>query len=284
MFRKLVVVGVGLLGGSVALAARRHNLAREIVGYGRNKKKLRLAKRKKIIDDYVVQGDDIPDGVDFLILATPVQTIVPIVGSFLHSIEPGCIISDVGSVKEKIVRDAEKLLPDRVHFVGAHPIAGSEKSGAEAAVPGLFLGHRCIITPTRKTDPKALRKVSLFWRRVGAKVEIMDPHLHDRILAIVSHLPHVLAYTLVNSLSRHKLESVDLKRYCGGGFKDLTRIASSPPEIWRDICLDNRQAITKSIQDYIKHLEQLRRWIREGERTLLERDFARANQLRGAIL
>jgi prephenate dehydrogenase len=284
MFRKLVVVGVGLLGGSVALAARRHNLAREIVGYGRNKKKLRLAKRKKIIDDYVVQGDDIPDGVDFLILATPVQTIVPIVGSFLHSIEPGCIISDVGSVKEKIVRDAEKLLPDRVHFVGAHPIAGSEKSGAEAAVPGLFLGHRCIITPTRKTDPKALRKVSLFWRRVGAKVEIMDPHLHDRILAIVSHLPHVLAYTLVNSLSRHKLESVDLKRYCGGGFKDLTRIASSPPEIWRDICLDNRQAITKGIQDYIKHLEQLRKWIREGERTLLERDFARANQLRGAIL
>ncbi|MFQ5904260.1 MAG: prephenate dehydrogenase, partial [Candidatus Binatia bacterium] len=232
---------------------------------------------------YFLRAGEIPDGVDLLILATPVQATVPLAASFLRGLEPGCLISDVGSVKAKIVREMERLLPSHIPFVGAHPVAGSEQWGAQAALPDLFSGQRCILTPTRNTAPDALKKMAYFWRRVGAKVEVMDPHLHDRILGVVSHLPHVLAYALVNTLNRTEADSVDLKDYCGSGFKDFTRIASSRPEIWRDICLLNRQAIGKSLGGYIKRLERLRRWIREGEGDLLEREFAQANEVRRQI-
>lgn len=283
MFRRMVIVGVGLIGGSLALAARRRGLVEEIIGYGRGEKNLRLAQRKGIIDRFLVHEKEIPNGADLVILATPVQATLSLTSSFLPALEPGCLISDVGSVKGGIVREMERLLPSHIPFIGAHPIAGSEQWGARAALSDLFSGQRCILTPTRNTDPDALEKMACFWRRVGAKVEVMDPHLHDRILGVVSHLPHVLAYALVNTLSRTKLDSVDLKDYCGGGFKDFTRIASSRPEIWRDICLGNRRAIGKSLGDYIKHLERLRRWIRDGEGDLLEREFAQANEVRRQI-
>jgi len=168
-------------------------------------------------------------------------------------------------------------------LVGAHTIAGSEQWGAKAAIPDLFFRCRCILTPTRKTDPRSVKKLGSFWRRLGARVEIMDPNLHDRILALVSHLPHVLAYALVNTLGRVDVDFVDLKDYCGGGFKDLTRIASSRPEIWRDICLVNRHAVSKSILEYMRCLEQLRKSIHGGEGDLLEKEFNRANELRRAI-
>ena len=283
MFRRMVVVGVGLIGGSLALAARRRGLVEEIIGYGRGKKNLRLAQRKGIIDRFLVHEKEIPNGADLVILATPVQATLSLTSSFLPALEPGCLVSDVGSVKAGIVREMERLLPSHIPFIGAHPIAGSEQWGARAALPDLFSGQRCILTPTRNTDPDALEKMACFWRRVGAKVEVMDPRLHDRIMGVVSHLPHVLAYALVNTLNRTKLDSVDLKDYCGGGFKDFTRIASSRPEIWRDICLGNGRAIGKSLGDYIKHLERLRRWIRDAEGDLLEREFAQANEVRRQI-
>lgn len=283
MFRRMVVAGVGLIGGSLALAARKHGLVEEIVGFGRREKNLRLAQRRGIVDCYFMDENAIPRGADFLILATPVQAIVPLAKSFLPRLSPGCLISDVGSVKGGLVRELERLLPNQISFVGAHPIAGSEKWGAEAAIPDLFSGRRCILTATSKTDPRALKRLGSFWRRLGARVEIMDPGLHDRILALVSHLPHVLAYALVNTLGRVRVDSIDLKDYCGGGFKDLTRIASSRPEIWRDICLVNRRAVSQSIREYIKCLENLRRSIRGREGDQLEREFTRANELRRAI-
>lgn len=280
MFRKMVVAGVGLIGGSLALAARKHGLVEEVIGYGRGEENLRLARERGIIDRYFSSPGDIPSGVDLLILATPVQATAPLAASFLRGLKPGCLVSDVGSVKAKIVREMEKLLPREIPFVGAHPIAGGERWGAEAAVADLFVGQRCILTPTRRTDPGALRQMDSFWRRVGARVEIMDARLHDRILGVVSHLPHVLVYALVNTLSRTKAGSVDLKSYCGGGFKDFTRIASSRPELWRDICLLNHRAIDKGLSDYIRNLERLRKLIREGKGDLLEREFARANEVR----
>ncbi|MFQ5849096.1 MAG: prephenate dehydrogenase [Candidatus Binatia bacterium] len=283
MFRRMVVAGVGLIGGSLALAARKYSLVEEIVGYGRGEKNLRLAQRRGIVESYFMDEGEIPGGVDLLILATPVQSIVRLTESFLPKLESGCLISDVGSVKGKIVREVERILPSQIQFVGAHPIAGGEEWGAQAATPDLFSGHRCILTPSQRTDPKALKKISSLWRHLGARVEMMDPRLHDRVLAVVSHLPHVLAFALVDTLGRTQVDSVDLKDYCGGGFKDLTRIASSRPEIWRDICLVNRQAIAKSICDYIKGLERLRRWISDGEGDLLEREFDRASELRRAI-
>ncbi len=283
MFHRMVIAGVGLIGGSLALAARKCKLVEEIIGFGRKEKNLRLAQRRGIIDRYFMNEDDIPRGTDLLILATPVQATVPLAMSFLPRLGPGCLISDVGSVKEEIVQEMARLLPAQISFVGAHPIAGSEQWGAKAAIPDLFLRCRCILTPTRKTDPRSVKKLGSFWRRLGARVEIMDPNLHDRILALVSHLPHVLAYALVNTLGRVDVDSVDLKDYCGGGFKDLTRIASSRPEIWRDICLVNRQAVSKSILEYMRCLEQLRKSIHGGEGDLLEKEFNRANELRRAI-
>jgi prephenate dehydrogenase len=283
MFQKVVMAGVGLICGSLALDMRRHRLTKEIVGYGRAEANLRLAKRKGIIDSYFLAEEQFPAGVDFLMMGTPVETIVPLTKRFLPKLEPGCIISDVGSVKEDIVRGMERLLPRHVHFVAGHPIAGSEEWGAQAARRELFVRHRCILTPTKKTDRQALDKIAALWRKVGAEVEVMQPDVHDRVLGVISHLPHVLVYALVNALERTPLPGVDVKKYCAGGFKDFTRIASSRPELWRDICLMNRRALGRSLGDYINYLERLHGWIRGGKGALLEKEFARAYEIRGQI-
>jgi prephenate dehydrogenase len=283
IFRRMVVVGVGLIGGSLALDVRRRGLVDEIIGVGRGEKNLRFAQRRGIIDGYVTRETDIPEDTDLLMMATPVQTTVSLTKTFLPVLRPGCIITDVGSVKAEIVRGMEKLLPSTIPFVAGHPIAGGEQWGARAARPDLFVGHRCILTPTKKTDSTALRKVALLWRKVGAKVELMDAEIHDRVLGIISHLPHVLVYALVNALARTRVRGVDLKTYCAGGFKDFTRIASSRPELWRDICLMNRRAVGQSLGDYIKSLEQLKRWIEDGKGALLEKEFSRASEIRAQI-
>ena len=283
MFRRMVVAGVGLIGGSLAMAARQRGLVEEIVGYGRGEKNLRVAQKRGIIDGYFMDAGEIPERTDLLVLGTPVQTTAPLAAAFLPSLKPGCLVSDVGSVKARIVRDMERLLPRRIPFVGAHPIAGSDQWGAETARANLFLRQRCILTPTRNTDSAALKKVAGLWRRLGAKVEIMDPQLHDRILGLVSHVPHILVYALVNLLGRAKIDSVDVTEYCGGGFKDFTRIAASRPELWRDICLLNRAAVSKSLTDYIRSLERLKRLIQSGQGAALEREFAMANEVRRRI-
>jgi prephenate dehydrogenase len=283
IFRKTVLAGVGLICGSLALDMRRRKLVSEIIGYGRSEANLRWAKKQGIIDSYFLREDQMPDDVNFLMMGTPVQTIVPLTAAFLPKLNAGCVISDVGSVKAEVVRGMERLLPKNIPFIAGHPIAGSEQSGAQAAKPDLFLRRRTILTPTKKTDKAALKKVATLWRKVGAKVEIMDPEVHDRVLGVISHLPHVLVYALVNALDRTQVGGVDLKPYCAGGFKDFTRIASSRPELWRDICLMNRRALGRSLGDYIDSLEQLRRWIEEGKGASLEKEFARANQIRQQI-
>jgi len=283
LFRRMVVVGVGLIGGSLALAMRERGLVKEVFGMGRGIENLRFARRRGIIDDYFLREAEIPENTDFLMMATPVRTTVPMTAGFLPQLPPGCIVSDVGSVKAEIVHGMERVLPPTIPFVASHPIAGSEQWGAQAAQADLFVGHRCILTPTRKTDSVALKKVAGLWRRVGAKVEIMEPDIHDRILGVISHLPHVLVYALVNALERTRVPGVDLKDYCAGGFKDFTRIASSRPELWRDICLMNRRALNRSLGDYIKNLKQLKRWIEGGKGALLEKEFARANETRSEI-
>lgn len=283
MFNRVVMAGVGLICGSLALDMRRQKLAKEIIGYGRGEANLRLARRKGIIDSYFHMPDEFPDDVDLFMLGTPVETIAPLTRAFLPKLKAGCIISDVGSVKGEVVRSMERLLPKNIPFVAGHPIAGSEQWGAKAARRGLFRRHRCILTPTRKTDRKALNKIAALWRKVGAEVETMGPDAHDHVLGVISHLPHVLVYALVNALERQPMRGIDLKKYCAGGFKDFTRIASSRPELWRDICLMNRRSLGRSLADYIKYLERLNRWIRAGEGAALEREFARAYELRGQI-
>ncbi|HEY1370939.1 MAG TPA: prephenate dehydrogenase/arogenate dehydrogenase family protein [Candidatus Binatia bacterium] len=280
LFHKMVVAGVGLIGASLALAARERKLVEEIVGYGRGEKNLRYALDHGIIDAYFLNPDKFPAGVDFLVLGTPVAATAPLTKEFLPHMQPRCVVSDVGSVKADIVRDMEKTLPATMPFVGAHPIAGGEQWGAEPARADLFIGSRCILTPTKKTDPAALEKVSTLWKKVGANVEELDADTHDKILGLVSHLPHVLVYGLVNMMNRARVGSTEVIEYCGGGFKDFTRIASSRPELWRDICLLNRDAVSGGLADYIKELEKLKRFVDEGKGPELEREFALANEAR----
>jgi len=283
MFKKVVMAGVGLICGSLALDMRRHRLAKEIIGYGRGEANLKLAKRKGIIDSYFIDDDQFPANADLLMMGTPVETIVPLTKRFLPRLKAGCIVSDVGSVKSEIVRGMEKILPKQIYFVAGHPIAGSEQWGAQAARRDLFVHQRCILTPTKGTNRRALNKVAALWRKVGAEVEIMAPQVHDQVLGVISHLPHVLVYALVNALERTRLGDFDVKKYCAGGFKDFTRIASSRPELWRDICLMNRHALGRSLGDYINYLDRINRWIREGNGALLEREFARAYDIRAQI-
>lgn len=277
------MAGVGLICGSLALDMRRRKLVKQVIGYGRSESNLKTAKKKGLIDSYFLRPEDFPAGVDFLMMGTPVETIVPLTLAFLPKLEPGCIVSDVGSVKGEIVRGMEKILPKNISFIAGHPIAGSEQWGAQAARENLFVRHRCVLTPTKKTDKQVLNKVAQLWRQVGADVDIMDPDTHDQVLGVISHLPHVLVYALVNALNRTKVKNVDLKSYCAGGFKDFTRIASSRPELWRDICLMNRKALGRSLSDYIKYLEQLNRWIADEKGGLLEKEFARAYETRAQI-
>ena len=280
MFNKMVIAGVGLIGGSLALDMRRLGLVKEIIGYGRSEQNLRFAMKKGMIDSYFLHENEIPAGVDFLMMGTPVQAIVPLTAAFLPRLNPGCIVSDVGSVKAEIVKGMEKLLPPDMHFVGAHPIAGSEQWGAEAAYMNLFKGRRCILTPTKRTDLTALKQMKRLWQRVGAKVEIMKAAQHDRVLGVVSHLPHVAAFALVNVLGQTKIEGLDVKSYCAGGFKDITRIASSRPELWRDICLLNRKAVSESLDRYIANLQRMKNWIDNGDGRALENEFIYANAVR----
>jgi prephenate dehydrogenase len=283
MFEKVVMAGVGLICGSLALDMRRHKMARTIVGFGRGAVNLRLARRKGIIDEYFLDPAEFPPGVDLVMMGTPVATIAPLTRAFLPKLQKGVIISDVGSVKGEIVRALDRLLPKTIPFVAGHPIAGSEQWGAQAARHDLFVDRRCVLTPTRRTEPKALAKIAALWQRVGAQVETMTPEVHDQVLGVISHLPHVLVYALVNALERQQPDGVDLKQYCAGGFKDFTRIASSRPELWRDICLMNRRSLGRALADYIDYLERLHRWIVEEKGALLEKEFARAYEIRAEI-
>ena len=186
MFEKMVMAGVGLICGSLALDMRRRKLVKEVVGYGRSESNLKIARKKGLIDSYFLHESDFPAAVDFLMIGTPVETIVPLTQTFLPKLEKGCIVSDVGSVKGEIVRGMEKILPKHISFVAGHPIAGSEQWGVQAARENLFVRHRCVLTPTKKTDKKALKKVAELWRQVGAEVEIMPPDIHDRVLGVIS--------------------------------------------------------------------------------------------------
>lgn len=283
MFEQMVVAGVGLIGGSLALAARREGLVRRVVGFGRSEAPLQLARRKKIIDAYFLEAEEFPPQTDLLVMGTPVGAIVPVTESFLLRLENGCLVTDVGSVKRRVVSGMERTLKGRASFVGSHPIAGGEQWGPGAASATLFAGKRCILTPTSRSESWAVKKLGEFWRKVGAKVELMDAALHDKILGVVSHLPHVAAYALVNAMDRTKIDSIDLAEYCGGGFKDTTRIAASRPELWRDICLMNREALLKGLAEYMRDLERITDSIRKHEGDKLEAEFTRALRVRQRI-
>lgn len=282
---RLTIIGVGLIGGSLARALKERNLVGEVVGVNRTRDSLAKALELGVIDHWTTSVAQGVREADFVLVATPVLTIPKIVADFAPALTPGTVVTDAGSVKGTVVRACEALMPEGVHFVGGHPIAGTEFSGVEASFATLYEGSRTILTPTEKTSLAALEKVRLVWESVGSQVETMDVETHDRVLAATSHLPHLIAYNVVNTLS--DLEDdirTEVFRYAAGGFRDFTRIASSDPAMWRDICLSNRESILDILARFRDSLDVLTQRVQEGDRDGLYGTFARSKRTRDGIV
>jgi prephenate dehydrogenase len=278
-FKQVAIIGVGLIGGSLGMILRRKGLADHVVGVGRSLDNLKTAVTVGAIDRYVADPTDGVQGSDLVILATPVDTYERHLKNWAHRLRPGTIVSDVGSVKGTLVERSEAAMPAGVHFVGAHPIAGKEKTGVAAGSDQLFKGARCILTPTKRTDPHALEQIRQMWEATESILLTMDPHLHDQILGAVSHLPHVAAFALMNALAElrdHQIPALDLAGHSGGGLRDTTRIAASSPEMWRDIFLWNRDNVVSFIERYERALEELKQLIKAGDAAGMERVLERA--------
>lgn len=285
-FKHVAIIGVGLIGGSLGMVLKRLAMAETVVGVGRRIENLEAAQRLGAIDRFVREAAEGVREADLVVLATPVDTYQHQLGLWGGQLSQGCVVTDVGSVKGALVERTEALLPPQAHFVGAHPIAGKEKVGVAAGSPDLFRGARCIITPTARTSPEALATVRAMWEQAGSTVLTMDPFVHDEVLGAVSHLPHAVAFSLMTALgeieSRLKPEQ-DLLAFGGGGLRDTTRIAASSPEMWRDICLWNRDNLVRMIQVYEQHLAQFRALVDAGDTAGLEKLMARARQLRERV-
>ncbi len=282
-FNKVTIIGVGLIGGSLARVLKARNLAAEVHGAGSSSRTLEQAKELGVIDAIGRSVAEAVRGADLVVLASPVGAFECIAQEIKQDLKQGAVLTDVGSVKGELVGKIEKLLPAGVAYVPGHPIAGKESSGVAASSAALFEGNNCILTPTSRTDPRALEAVRSLWTGAGAKVVVMDPDLHDHIFAAVSHLPHVAAYALVNSVADLKAGDEQYISYIGGGFRDFTRIAASSPEIWRDICLLNRKNVLEMIERYQFTLNKLKRALRRGDGEKLERVFRSASDIRKTL-
>jgi len=272
-FERVAIVGVGLIGGSLALDCRAAGLWGSVVGIGRTRANLDLALSRHLIDE-ASQAAAAVAGADLCLLATPVGSLVAMAAALAPYLSPGCLVTDVGSVKGGIVEKVAAALPREVDFVGSHPIAGSEQHGAVAAHNGLFAGAPCIVCPPAGARGAAVARVCDLWAAVGARVEVMDAERHDRILAAISHLPHVVAYALASAALEREGEACG--RLAGSGFRDTTRIARSSPELWRDICLLNRDALLAALDRFELHLAAMRAAVSRNDGEGLAAQFAAA--------
>jgi prephenate dehydrogenase len=273
MFNKAAVIGTGLIGGSLAMEIRKLKLAKEVVGVCRHKESLAWAKSIGAID-YGSQNLEIIKNADLLILAMPVNSIISLAPAIARIIGKDCLVTDVGSTKKEIVRTLEKLFPN---YVGSHPLAGSEKRGVKNAHKDLFKDSLCILTPTKKTKTAAMRKISLLWKKVGARTVSLKPEVHDKILSFVSHIPHVAAFSLIESVPEPFL------KFSSGGLKDTTRIAASDNELWTEIFLTNRKNIIRGIKIYQKNLTAIKSAILEKNRKKLSLILKRAKDKRNRL-
>jgi prephenate dehydrogenase len=282
-FERMTVAGVGLIGGSLALAAREAGLVGEVVGYGRSRANLDLARARGIVDRVADEPAAAVAGADLVVLAAPVGACAALAAAMRPHASPGTVLTDVGSVKGTVVEALERAWGATGPVVGGHPIAGSEASGAAAARADLFRGQRCILTPTPATDTAALARVRALWAGVGAEVEEMPPAVHDEILARVSHLPHLVAYALVTAIGDATIDGRTLLAYAGGGFRDTTRIAGSLPELWRDIALANAGALGAALAEFRAALDRLATLVAAGDGPGIERALAEARALRARL-
>jgi len=282
-FQQVTIIGVGLLGGSLGLVLKELGLAKVVVGAGRRQPNLELAVELGAIDRFVLDPHEAIRDSDLIVLATPVDTYLSHVQRWGQDVPAGAIVSDVGSVKGQLVYDVEAALSSSVNFVGAHPIAGKEKSGVAYATSQLFRGARCLVTPTSQTNTEALAKVSGLWEQAGSEVLSIDPMEHDWILGAVSHLPHIAAFSLMHvldDLQQTTPDALNLLDFSGGGLRDTTRIAASSPEMWRDICLANRENLLKMVDQYIAQLQAFKQLMNVQDGAGLASHIEQAKKLR----
>jgi len=279
----LTVIGLGLIGGSLVRAVKAKNLPYRVLGVARREKTRSEALACGAVDETCATAAEAAPKSDIVVLALPVLRIPEALSEIAALLPEGTVVTDVGSTKLALTEKAENLLPRGVSFVGGHPIAGTENSGFAASFPELFQGARCILTPGRSASSAAVDAVRELWEGVGAKVETMDPALHDRILAVISHLPHIVAYALVNAAAAADGEHPGLLGYTGGGFRDFTRIAASDAVMWRDICIDNRDEVLEAVDTFIEEVAHLRDLVREKDGEGLEKAFSAARAVRRSL-
>jgi cyclohexadieny/prephenate dehydrogenase len=285
LFNRLALIGVGLIGSSIARAARAQGVVREIVATARSAATRRRVAELGLADQVVDSNVAAVSGADLVILCIPVGACGEVAKEIAAQLSPGAIISDVGSVKGAIVREMSPHLPAGVHFVPAHPVAGTEHSGPDAGFAELFVGRWCILTPPEATDPVAVVKLAAFWQALGATVETMPPDHHDLVLAITSHLPHLIAYTIVGTADElGEVTRSEVLKFSAGGFRDFTRIAASDPTMWRDVFLANKDAVLEMLGTFNEDLAKLTRAIRRGDAKALFQHFARTRAIRRGIV
>jgi cyclohexadieny/prephenate dehydrogenase len=283
--KKIAIIGLGLIGSSIAHAARRGGLATEIAGHDASADVLDRAAKLGFCDTLHADVGDCADDAELVILCAPVGAYKDIATAITGHLAKDAILSDVGSVKGAVIRDVSPHVPQDVHFIPAHPIAGTEFSGPEAGFASLFDGRWAILTPVPGTDPAAVERLKSFWQGLGSQVDVMDASHHDLVLAITSHLPHLIAYNIVGTA--HDLEQVtegEVIKYSASGFRDFTRIAASDPTMWRDVFLNNREAVLEVLGRFNEDLSQLQRAVRNGDGQTLFDLFTRTRAIRRAIV
>ena len=285
LFDRVALIGIGLIGSSLAHAIRKQKLAGEITGYARSEATRNKALELKLVDGIHPTAADAARNADLVILCSPVGTYGALAEEIGPVLKPGAILTDVGSVKGAVVKDVLPHVPPGVHFIPGHPIAGTEQSGPESGFAELFINRWCILTPLPGADPEAVERLASFWRACGSNVEIMTPEHHDLVLAITSHLPHLIAYNIVSTAADlEEVTSSEVIKYSAGGFRDFTRIAASDPTMWRDVFLNNKDAVLEMLGRFSEDLSALQRAIRWGDGDMLFDVFTRSRQIRRSII
>ena len=285
LFGRVALIGIGLIGSSLARVLRRDALAGEIVACARSDATRDAVKRLGLADEATADPLEAARAADLVVFCTPLSAYAEIARRIAPGLKPGAIVSDVGSVKAAALRDLGAALPPGVHLVPGHPVAGTEHSGPEAGFAELFADRWCILTPPPGTDPAAVTKITALWELAGMRVVTMAAEHHDKVLAVTSHLPHLIAYTIVGTATElgHDLQS-EVVAYSAGGFRDFTRIAASDPVMWRDIFLENREAVLELLQRFSEDLTALQRAIRRGDGETLHQWFTRTRAIRRSII
>lgn len=285
LFPRVALIGIGLIGSSLAHVIRKKKLAGEITGYARSEATRAKALELGLVDRIYPTAAEAVAGADLVILCSPVGTYGALAQEIAPVLKPGAIVTDVGSVKGAVVKDVLPHVPAGVHFIPGHPIAGTEQSGPEAGFPELFINRWCILTPLPDADKAAVERLATFWRECGSNVEIMTPEHHDLVLAITSHLPHLIAYNIVSTAADlEEVTSSEVIKYSAGGFRDFTRIAASDPTMWRDVFLNNKDAVLEMLGRFSEDLSALQRAIRWGDGDTLFNIFTRSRQIRRSII